>query len=97
MVINLRLYQGSIKRWPITSLHPFGVLEREIGLVSDMEVQTRALLADNNVTDSEFSEPVMSCLPELPWIATDDDVADRRDCRDQVMFTLNEYANCKFK
>ncbi|CAM0142981.1 hypothetical protein VKS41_006268 [Umbelopsis sp. WA50703] len=88
-----RLFVGSIKRWPITSLHPFGVLEREIGQVSDMEVQTMALLADNNVTDSDFSEPVMSCLPELPWTATDEDIADRRDCRDLIMFTLDEDTN----
>jgi exoribonuclease R len=60
-----------------------------------MEVQTMALLADNNVTDSDFSEPVMSCLPELPWTATDEDIADRRDCRDLIMFTLDEDANCK--
>jgi exoribonuclease R len=54
-----------------------------------------ALLADNNVTDSDFSEPVMSCLPELPWTATDEDITDRRDCRDLIMFTLDEDANCK--
>jgi len=85
-----RLFVGSIKRWPITSLHPFGVLEREIGLVSDIEVQTQALLADNNVTDTEFNEAVMNCLPALPWTASATDIEDRRDFRDTRTFTVEE-------
>jgi exoribonuclease R len=84
------LNQGSIKRWPITSLHPFGVLERQIGLVSDITVQTQALLADNNVTDSEFSEAVMNCLPELPWTPEESDLEDRREFKDIRIFTIEE-------
>ncbi|KAG2187329.1 hypothetical protein INT44_005015 [Umbelopsis vinacea] len=85
-----KLFVGSIKRWPITSLHPFGVLEREIGLVSDITVQTQALLADNNVTDSEFSEAVMNCLPELPWTPEEADLEDRREFKDVRVFTIEE-------
>ncbi|CDH57087.1 rnb-domain-containing protein [Lichtheimia corymbifera JMRC:FSU:9682] len=82
-----RLFVGSIKRWPITSLHPFGYLERELGQVSELDVQVMAILADNNVTDSEFGEAVMACLPSLP--AQLPDTNDRRDCTNMRLFTID--------
>jgi protein SSD1 len=71
-------------------LHPFGVLEREIGLVSDINVQTQALLADNNVTDSEFSEAIMNCLPDLPWTPSESEIEDRREFKNTRIFTVEE-------
>ncbi|OAD05494.1 hypothetical protein MUCCIDRAFT_141613, partial [Mucor lusitanicus CBS 277.49] len=83
-----RLFVGSMKRWPITSLHPFGTLERELGSVYELSTQTKAIFADNNVTDSEFSEAVTSCLPNLPFNLDSDD--SRRDLRDDtVCFTID--------
>lgn len=76
-----------MKRWPITSLHPFGTLERELGSVYELTTQTKAILADNNVTDSEFSEAVMGCLPTLPFSMVGDE--SRRDLRDSVTFTID--------
>ncbi|KAG2208146.1 hypothetical protein INT47_010508 [Mucor saturninus] len=58
-----RLFLGSIKRWPITSLHPFGVLENELGPVRDTRVQLRAILADNNFTTQVYPESVLRQLP----------------------------------
>lgn len=72
-------------------MHPFGVLERQIGLVSDINVQTQALLADNNVTDTDFSEAVMNCLPELPWTPEASDLEDRREFKDIRIFTIEEH------
>ncbi|GAN11249.1 conserved hypothetical protein, partial [Mucor ambiguus] len=83
-----RLFAGSMKRWPITSLHPFGTLERELGSVYKLSTQTKAIFADNNVTDSEFSEAVSSCLPNLPFNLDSDN--SRRDLRDDtVCFTID--------
>jgi protein SSD1 len=47
-------------------------------------------LADNNVTDTEFNEAVMNCLPALPWTASETDIGERRDFRDARMFTVEE-------
>ncbi|KAI7896549.1 uncharacterized protein EV154DRAFT_455723 [Mucor mucedo] len=58
-----RLFLGSIKRWPITSLHPFGVLENELGPVRDTRVQLRAILADNNFTTQVYPESFLRQLP----------------------------------
>ncbi|KAG1357105.1 hypothetical protein G6F62_001907 [Rhizopus arrhizus] len=85
-----RLFVGTTKRWPITSLHPFGSLEEEIGSVYELETQTKAILADNNVTNSEFSEAVQSCLPPLSFDCGSDIDNSRRDLRDNtVTFTID--------
>ncbi|RCH90933.1 hypothetical protein CU098_004064, partial [Rhizopus stolonifer] len=83
-----RLFVGSMKRWPITSLHPFGTLERELGSANELSTQTKAIFADNNVTDSDFSEAVQSCLPTLPFRLEAD--ASRRNVRqDAITFTID--------
>lgn len=43
-----RLFIACIKRWPITSLHPFGTLVEELGAVGDIEAETQAILKDCN-------------------------------------------------
>lgn len=86
--IHHHILQGSIKRWPITSLHPFGALERELGSINDMDVQTKAILADNNVTDTEFADAVMECLPFIPYTIDADTLAARRNLCETRMFTL---------
>ncbi|KAI9248632.1 hypothetical protein BY458DRAFT_560110 [Sporodiniella umbellata] len=76
-----RLFVGTTKRWPITSLHPFGSLEEEIGSVHELKTQIKAILADNNVTNSEFSEAVQSCMPPLSFDCGQDTNQSRRDLR----------------
>ncbi|KAI8376713.1 hypothetical protein EDC96DRAFT_456312 [Choanephora cucurbitarum] len=74
-----RLFVGSIKRWPITSLHPFGTLEKELGAITDLEVQIKAILADSNVTHTPFTEAVMECVPPSPFQFTPPEDGSRRD------------------
>ncbi|KAI9031906.1 hypothetical protein CLU79DRAFT_831148 [Phycomyces nitens] len=81
-----RLFVGSIKRWPITSLHPFGTLEHELGSIYDLSTQTQAILADNNVNNAPFSEAVESCVPP-PFHYEPSE--DRRDLRDFRVFTID--------
>ncbi|KAI8046946.1 uncharacterized protein B0P05DRAFT_482341, partial [Gilbertella persicaria] len=74
-----RLFVGSIKRWPITSLHPFGTLEKELGAITDLDVQIKAILADSNVTHTPFTEAVMECVPPSPFQFTPPEDGTRRD------------------
>lgn len=74
-----RLFVGSIKRWPITSLHPFGTLERELGPITDLDVQIKAILADANVSDAPFNDAVMECVPPSPFKFTPPEDGSRRD------------------
>ncbi|CEG76387.1 hypothetical protein RMATCC62417_11289 [Rhizopus microsporus] len=75
-----RLFLSSIRRWPITSLHPFGVLERELGSVKDVEVQLDAIFADNNA-----STDVLSLDASLT-----DAFEDRLDLRHVPCFTIGK-------
>lgn len=80
---------ATIKRWPLSSLHPFGHLERELGDIGNIEIETEALLADNNVTTTAFGEKVEKCLPELPWVIPEKELSRRRDLRQSCTFTID--------
>ncbi|KAI9347541.1 hypothetical protein BD770DRAFT_446516 [Pilaira anomala] len=87
-----RLFVGSIKRWPITSLHPFGTLERELGAITDLDVQIKAILADSNVSDHVFNDAVMECVPPSPFKFTPPEDGSRRDLtldNDHRMITID--------
>ncbi|KAI8144946.1 hypothetical protein BJV82DRAFT_606849 [Fennellomyces sp. T-0311] len=55
-----RIFIGSIQRWPATSLHPFGTIEREIGYMGELGVHSQALMADHHLKDNtEFTDGVL--------------------------------------
>ncbi|CAG8785044.1 17185_t:CDS:2, partial [Acaulospora morrowiae] len=78
-----------IKRWPITSLHPFGTLVNQLGEIGNVEVETEALLKDNNVSSEEFSENITKCLPVIPWTIPEKEIETRRDLRSTRIFTID--------
>lgn len=87
-----RIFVACIKRWPITSLHPFGTLVEQLGRMGDLKVETDALLRDNNFSSDEFSEAVLRSVGLQDWsLAKEDetDIAARRDFREDKTFTLD--------
>ncbi|BGP33887.1 Translational repressor [Rhodotorula toruloides] len=86
-----RLFVACIKRWPITSLHPFGQLVEELGPIGDIETETNALLKDCNFTAEDFSDSVNKCLPPTPWSIPERELQPdvRRDLRDKRVFTID--------
>ncbi|MBE3041352.1 RNB domain-containing ribonuclease [Candidatus Bathyarchaeota archaeon] len=87
-----RIFVACIKRWPITSLHPFGTLVEQLGKMGDLKVETDALLRDNNFSSDDFSDAVLRSVGLQDWtIAKEDEaaVAARRDFRDERVFTLD--------
>lgn len=87
---NNRLFVASIKRWPITSLHPFGTLVEEIGVIGNVEAETQALLKDSLAAVTEdFSDNVLKCVPPLPWTIPEREYETRRDFRDARVFTID--------
>ncbi|CEP12621.1 hypothetical protein [Parasitella parasitica] len=94
-----RLFIGSIKRWPITSLHPFGTLESELGILTDLDVQIKAILADNNVSDAPFTDAVMECVPPSPFQFTPPQDESRRDLTldDLRMITIDPAGSTIFE
>lgn len=87
-----KIFVACIKRWPITSLHPFGTLVEQLGDAGDLKVETDALLRDNNFGPDDFSDAVIKNIGYEDWsVAKDGEAAleARRDFRDEQTFTID--------
>lgn len=87
-----RIFVACIKRWPITSLHPFGTLVEQLGEMGDLRVETDALLRDNNFASDEFSDAVLKNVGFEEWSVSSEGeevLAARRDFREERTFTID--------
>ncbi|RDW73507.1 hypothetical protein BP6252_07414 [Coleophoma cylindrospora] len=87
-----RIFVSCIKRWPITSLHPFGTLVEQLGKMGELKVETDALLRDNNFASDEFSDAVTRSVGLDDWSLAKEDqeaIAARRDFREEKTFTID--------
>lgn len=87
-----RIFVACIKRWPITSLHPFGTLVEQLGRMGDLKVETDALLRDNNFSSDEFSDAVLRSVGLQDWSLEKEEeasLAERRDYREENAFTID--------
>lgn len=87
-----KIFVACIKRWPITSLHPFGTLVEQLGEAGDLKVETDALLRDNNFGPDDFSDAVIKNVGYEDWsVAKDGESAleGRRDFREDKTFTID--------
>lgn len=83
-----RIFVACIKRWPITSLHPFGTLVEQLGEMSDIRIETDALLRDNNFGPDEFVDK--SSEFENWSLESEDEpsLQGRKDFRHEQIFTI---------
>ncbi|KAL6950696.1 hypothetical protein ACO0OE_001183 [Hanseniaspora uvarum] len=51
------MYMASIKRWPITSLHPFGTLVGPVGEIENPQTNVECILKNNNFQSDEYLDP----------------------------------------
>lgn len=87
-----RIFVACIKRWPITSLHPFGTLVEQLGPMGDLKVETDALLRDNNFSSDEFSDAVLRSVGLQDWDLSKEEessISARRDFREEKTFTVD--------
>lgn len=87
-----KIFVACIKRWPITSLHPFGTLVEQLGDAGEFRVETDALLRDNNFGPDDFSDAVIKNVGYEEWsVANDGEAAleGRRDLREEKTFTID--------
>lgn len=86
------IFVACIKRWPITSLHPFGTLVEMLGKMGDLKVETDALLRDNNFGPDDFSDAVLKNIGFDEWSVANESeeaLASRRDFRAETTFTID--------
>jgi protein SSD1 len=89
-----KIFVACIKRWPITSLHPFGTLVESLGDMGDLNVETDALLRDNNFGPDEFADAVQRSVGFEEWSLETDELGiygtrHRRDFRDEQVLTIS--------
>lgn len=78
-----QVFIALIKRWPITSLHPFGTLVSKLGKYDDPQVEIDSILRDNNFTDEYYSGLdgddglVKSLIASLPSVESEMSNPDR--------------------
>lgn len=87
-----RIFVACIKRWPITSLHPFGTLVELLGEMGNLKVETDALLRDNNFGPDDFSEAVLKNIGFDDWSVANESeeaLALRKDFRGETTFTID--------
>ncbi|CAG8469835.1 4725_t:CDS:10, partial [Acaulospora colombiana] len=60
-----------------------------LGEIGSVDVETEALLKDNNVTSEEFGENITKSLPIIPWNISEKDIELRRDLRSIRIFTID--------
>jgi DIS3-like exonuclease 2 len=58
-------FKASIKNWSSNRQYPSGIVHGSVGLAGTIPVETEALLIENGITWSDFSDDVIECLPAL--------------------------------
>lgn len=71
----------TIDSWPRHSRYPHGHFVRALGKIGDQNTENEVVLLEHDVPHSQFSEEVLSCLPKLPWIITEEDEKRRVNLR----------------
>jgi exosome complex exonuclease DIS3/RRP44 len=71
----------TIDSWPKHSRYPHGHFVRALGKIGDQSTENEVILLEHDIPHSQFSEEVLNCLPQLPWVITDEDVKKRVDLR----------------
>jgi exosome complex exonuclease DIS3/RRP44 len=62
----------AIDQWPRHSRYPQGHFVRALGPLGDKDTENEVLLIEHDVPHSKFSEQVLSFLPKLPWVITEE-------------------------
>lgn len=82
------LYVAQIDVWEKMP-YPLGRLVENLGDTSDIGARTRAVLSEKDVDTSEFSEAVLGCLPQMPFIIPPEEYRKRRDFTKECIFTID--------
>uniref|UniRef100_A0A182Q2N5 Protein DIS3 homolog n=1 Tax=Anopheles farauti TaxID=69004 RepID=A0A182Q2N5_9DIPT len=71
----------AIDQWPRHSRYPQGHFVRALGPIGSKETENEVILLEHDVPHNRFSEDVLACLPEVPWVITQEDMQRRVDLR----------------
>ncbi|KAL3284855.1 hypothetical protein HHI36_018994 [Cryptolaemus montrouzieri] len=79
----------TIDSWPQNSRYPHGHFVRALGKIGNQDTENEVVLLEHDVPHCQFSEEVLSCLPKLPWIVTEEDEKRRVDLRNITICSVD--------
>ncbi|XP_035905748.1 exosome complex exonuclease RRP44 [Anopheles stephensi] len=79
----------AIDQWPRHSRYPQGHFVRALGPIGSKETENEVILLEHDVPHNRFSEDVLACLPQLPWVITGEDLKRRVDLRDITICSVD--------
>ncbi|KAK1797383.1 hypothetical protein P4O66_008747 [Electrophorus voltai] len=84
------LFICGITHWPADSTFAEGRLAKSLGQAGEIDPETEGILAEYDVDCSEFPAESLACLPQnLPWTIPAEELAKRRDLRQECIFTID--------
>ncbi|XP_060623306.2 DIS3-like exonuclease 2 isoform X2 [Anolis sagrei] len=84
------LFICRIVDWREDSNFALGQLAQSLGQAGEIEPETEGILTEYGVDFSDFAPEVLRCLPQnLPWVIPPEELAKRRDLREECIFTID--------
>ncbi len=84
------IFEAKIIEWEEGAQNARAVLTNEIGDPEDLQVQMDAILVDKSIDTRDWETfDVDDELPGKEWTITDEQVAKRRDFRNECVFTID--------
>ncbi|CAK7347018.1 unnamed protein product [Dovyalis caffra] len=87
--VEMELVSVQIDDWSDESPFPEAHVSCIFGRGSEMESQINAILHENAICCSEFSQESLSCLPSNTWEIPKEEFQNRRDRRNLCIFTID--------
>ncbi|KNA06649.1 hypothetical protein SOVF_179120 [Spinacia oleracea] len=87
--IGRELVASRIDNWTEESLLPQASVMRSFGPGEEVESRIEAVLVENAICSTEFSEESLSCLPVESWKVPQAELQCRKDIRNLCVFTID--------
>ncbi|KAK9829114.1 hypothetical protein WJX72_003965 [[Myrmecia] bisecta] len=83
------LVSGIMTGWDANQMFPSAEVRASLGQAGDIETETKAILAMESVSEADFTEEVLGCLPTTPWSISNEELAKRKDLRGSRIFSID--------
>ncbi|KAK3697536.1 hypothetical protein QZH41_019776 [Actinostola sp. cb2023] len=87
------LFVARITDWPERSsfdnFMAIGSIMRSLGEAGEIMPETEAIFTEYEIDFGPFPEEALACLPKTPWVIPEEELAKRRDFRDECVFTID--------
>lgn len=66
-----------------------GKVIQKLGKCGDLIIENKAILIDNNLDPTPYSQEIIDSLPKTPFVIPDEEYSKRKDLRESCIFTID--------